>query len=294
LATQLASLGRVITPQMIQGTRDLYVPLHARTSEEGVTILRDIRYGSHPRHRLDLFVPAAAKASEPLPVMVFVHGGGFVAGDKSTPDSPFYDNVGKWAASQGYIGVTMTYRLAPEFPWPSGSDDVQGALDWLREHIGAHGGSTERIVLMGQSAGAVHVAGCLARAGSSNAAAPMAAILISGLYDPCTMERNPLFQAYFGADGGSAAAAPFLENLAATPVPLLLVVAQWDPEDFLNQALVLLKAYLQKRRELPRIYQSCGDNHISTVLQLNSRDDRLGTILLDFAAAVQATPPPPR
>ena len=45
---------------------------------------------------------------------MFVHGGGFVAGDKHTPGTPRYELVGAWAARHGWVGVTMTHRLAPE------------------------------------------------------------------------------------------------------------------------------------------------------------------------------------
>ena len=55
------------------------------------------------------------------PVLVFVHGGGFTGGNKSTPGSPFYDNVPLWAARNGLVGVNITYRLAPQHPWPAGA-----------------------------------------------------------------------------------------------------------------------------------------------------------------------------
>src|SRR5690606_14680846 len=96
------------------------------------------------------------------PVIVFIHGGGFMMGSKGEPEAAFYSNIGAWAASRGMIGVTMNYRLAPAHPWPSGADDVARAADWLAANVAAHGGDPGRIVLVGQSAGATHVAGVLA------------------------------------------------------------------------------------------------------------------------------------
>jgi triacylglycerol lipase len=50
-------------------------------------------------------------------VLIFVHGGAFVGGNKrTTPTSPFYDNVMLWAVNNGFIGVNATYRLAPQSP----------------------------------------------------------------------------------------------------------------------------------------------------------------------------------
>ena len=102
------------------------------------------------------------RRADRAPVLVFVHGGGFVMGDKGAPDAPFYNNVGLWAARSGCIGVTMTYRLAPAAPWPAGSEDVGAAVQFLHEAVERWGGDPKSIFLMGQSAGAVHVAGYVA------------------------------------------------------------------------------------------------------------------------------------
>lgn len=282
---RLHALGTAVSPTLVNGTIELYKPLHAGTTTQGVKITRDVRYGEAERHRLDVFVPETA--AENLPVLVYVHGGGFVTGDKSSPDSPFYDNVGLWAARNGCIGVTLTYRLAPEFRWPSGSDDVGRAVKHLHETIAAQGGDPNRIFIMGQSAGAVHVAGYLAnqhsgQASASSAFKPAGAILVSGLFDTHTMEKNPFFEAYFGRDPAMYADRPFLASLARTKVPLLVIVAEFDPPDFLRQHVALLDAYLREHNELPRCHQFGGHNHLSTVLHLNTSDETLAVALREF------------
>jgi acetyl esterase/lipase len=280
IARQLAAIGTAITPQMLAATMDVFAPLHARSAVPDVSVQRDLRYGSHERHRLDVFAPATRPAT-PRPVLVFVHGGGFIGGDKRVADRPFYDNVGSWAVRNGLIGVTLTYRLAPDHVWPAGSDDVSAAVQWARQNIGSAGGDAERIIVMGQSAGAVHVAGFLARSDWL----PAAAILVSGLYDVETMERNPIFRAYFGNDENTGRAR-FIDALASLRVPLMMVVAELDPPDFLRQAVRLLQAYFEQHGRLPRFVQSLDDNHLSTILQLNSEQDRLGEQLLQFIHSI--------
>jgi arylformamidase len=282
LAEKIRAIGTEVTAQTIGATIGLYMPLHTQVSDAGLAMTRDIAYGPAERHRLDVF--ATQGDASKRPVLLFVHGGGFVGGNKSNPGSPFYDNVGRWAARNGMLGVTMTYRLAPEHRWPSGSEDVGRAVQWLRDNIGSQGGDPERIFVMGQSAGAVHVAGYIARGHSSFTEEwrPAGAILVSGLYDTRTMEKNPLFEAYFGSDTERARRASFLDTLALTDVPLLVVLAEYDPRDFQRQAIELNGAYVAQHQRWPRFIQLIGHNHLSTVFGLNAPGDRLGPQILDF------------
>ena len=113
---------------------------------------------------------------------MFVHGGGFVRGDKHMPGSPQYDLVGAWAVRHGYVGVTMTYRLAPGHVWPAGAQDVAAAVGWLQRNIAAYGGDPGKIVVAGNSAGAVHVASYVAGQGGGDPARIAGAALLSGIY----------------------------------------------------------------------------------------------------------------
>jgi acetyl esterase/lipase len=295
LAQKLRALGADITPEMLTGSAGVLAPLHAGASKEGVKISRDHRYGPADRNRLDVFEPATEGA--PRPVLLFVHGGGFIQGDKSAPNSPFYDNVGLWAVRNGLVGVNMTYRLAPQHPWPAGSEDVASAVKWVRENIAAHGGDSKRVFIMGQSAGGVHVAGYVAREfGNTGGRAPhegwkpAGAALISGMYDTDTMHREEKFRAYFGTDDSKLENASFLGALVGTNVPLFVVVADLDPQDFVNQFVVLLEARVRRKMPLPRFVQLAGHNHLSTVWCLNSKQDTLGPELLSFIRSV-AQPP---
>jgi arylformamidase len=287
LAAKIRALGNEVTPQSLGATIALYAPQHVGAAAVAATTTRDLAYGAAERHRLDVFAPEGGPMLT-RPVILFVHGGGFVAGNKHTPGSPFFDNVGLWAVRNGMIGVTMTYRLAPEHQWPAGSEDVGRAVEWLRQNIGAYGGDSARIFVMGQSAGAVHVAGYVAREHSSGSAGwrPAGAIVVSGLYDTRTMEKNPLRDAYFGSDANAASSESFLAALAGTTVPLMVVLAEYDPRDFQRQAIELNTAYVSVHQRWPRFVQLAGHNHLSTILGLNAPRDLLGKQILEFSAAV--------
>jgi acetyl esterase/lipase len=273
MPADLRSLGTAITPEMIGGTISRFAGLHSREHPQGVTITRDARYGMGDRHRLDVFTPDRTDSARP--VLLFVHGGGFVQGDKTTPGSPFYDNVALLAARNGIVGATMTYRLAPQHPWPAGSDDVSAAVRWLRENV------SQRVFVMGQSAGAAHVAGYIAREHAADMSDwnPAGAVLVSGLYDIDTMEKNSFFHAYHGND---YAGRSFLRPLAGTNVPLMVITAELDPPDFLRQAAKLLEASVAARGQYPRFLHLMGHNHLSTVLNLGTADDLFSKELLDF------------
>ncbi|WP_346094091.1 carboxylesterase/lipase family protein [Streptomyces olivaceiscleroticus] len=111
---------------------------------------------------VNVFTPAVAEGD--LPVMVFVHGGGFVAGSTR---SALYD--GSAFARDGVVLVTLNYRLGiagfldlPGAPANRGLLDVVAALRWVKENIAAFGGDPHNVTLFGQSAGATIVGGVLA------------------------------------------------------------------------------------------------------------------------------------
>ncbi len=289
-ADPLRAIGNTITPDTIAATAALVAPLHARITHEGVKVSRDLRYGPADRNRLDVF-EAMGGSNAGAPVLVFVHGGGFVMGDKTAPNSPFYDNVGYWAVRNGMVGVNITYRLAPQHPWPAGSDDLALALKWVRENIAAHGGDLDRVYVMGQSAGAVHVAGYVAREfGNLGGRAPVqgwkpaGALLVSGLYDTDTMDREAHFRAYFGDDDAKLENASFVGALAGANVPLFVVLAELDPPDFVRQFVVLLETHVRRQVKLPRFVQLPAHNHFTTVWRMNTSSDTLGPELLKFVA----------
>ena len=291
LLARLRALDPQFNPAQIAATRELYAPLVPMPDARECTVHRDLAYGPDARHNLDVFAPVAPSAS-PRTVFVYVHGGGFVQGDKGAADAPFFNNLGVWAVRQGYVGVNLTYRLAPAHPWPAGSADLDAAITWLRQTISQYGGDPQRIVLCGQSAGAVHVAGYLAGHGRASAAPPplAAAILLSGIYDLTALKDSPMQLAYYGPDRSLDAARSTLDALATTTVPCLFTVSENDPPEFQLQAARVVQARMARRGVWPPYLYLIGHNHVSGIMQVGSATDTLGPQLAQFIAVGPGLP----
>ncbi|KZF12572.1 hypothetical protein A2J03_17055 [Rhodococcus sp. EPR-157] len=115
----------------------------------------------------------------PLPVVVFYHGGGFVAGSIDAVD-PL---CGHLAEELGSIVVSVDYRLAPEHPYPAAVNDSIDAVRWTVESIGDFGGDPRRISLMGESAGA-HMAAVTALGARDEGIDLVAQVLVYPPIDP--------------------------------------------------------------------------------------------------------------
>ncbi|HYP78934.1 MAG TPA: alpha/beta hydrolase [Steroidobacteraceae bacterium] len=281
---KLQALGEELSPPMMQGTTALMASIAASRDAE-VRITRDHLYGPDPRNRLDIFSKGRPKN---VPVLVYVHGGGFVMGDKTSPGSPFYDNVGQWAAQQGWIGVTLTYRLAPAHRWPSGPEDMAHAVQWLRAHVAESGGDPEKIFLMGQSAGAAHVGAYVShqRFQPHGGAGIAGAVLVSGIFDPTTQPPNQFSKAYYGEDRSTLVEARNTPGLLASQVPLLFTVSEFDPRDFQDQAALLAQAWHQRKGRFPPLKFLAGHNHLSPAQSIGSGEDQLARRVADFIAVV--------
>lgn len=112
---------------------------------EGLQETRDIPYGDHPDQVLDVYAPEGARD---LPLLVNVHGGGWVYGTKDA-----YRPYCMHLAKQGFVVVNFTYRLAPLHRWPAQMEDTCAAFAWALEHAKEYGGDPERLVAVGDSAG---------------------------------------------------------------------------------------------------------------------------------------------
>lgn len=279
---EIRKLGTAINPQMIADCMASYGRFVADPAASVSRIDRDIAYGPHERHRLDIFTQ---DGDGDRPVLLYVHGGGFVGGDKALPGTHFYGNVGAWAVEQSFVGVAMTYRLAPADPWPAGAEDVAAAVAWLRRNIADHGGSPKRIFVAGQSAGAAHVAGYLAMRELHDAAPPVAgALMFSGLYDVTTLQRGPLELHYFGSDDSLAERQSALPGLIASEVPMLFTVAEHDPPTFQKQAATLIDRWFAAKQALPRMLYLPDANHMSAALGIGGADQFLAPEIAAFIA----------
>ena len=109
---------------------------------------RSIPYieNGHARHVLDIYAPAGAKN---LPVVFWIHGGGWQTGDKANvQEKP------AWFTKKGFVFVSINHRLLPEVEMDVLVRDVAKAFGWLHKHIAEHGGDPKRVLVGGHSSGA--------------------------------------------------------------------------------------------------------------------------------------------
>lgn len=209
-----------------------------RGPKVAMRVTRDVRYaeieGVDPRLlSLDVYAPPDG---EKHPVLVMVHGGGWRGGDKANdavvrPKGPFF-------VSNGWVFVSVNYRLAPAVHHPKQVEDIARALAYIHEHIAEHGGDPGKITLMGHSAGA-HLAALVATdrrrleaVGASLSILRGVVLLDGAAYNlPADLAAGDLeprvarmFRMAFGADPkGWADASPITHVAAGKGIPPFLL-----------------------------------------------------------------------
>jgi arylformamidase len=126
----------------------LVVLLGLAAGVQAQDVKRDIPYVSagHQRQVLDIYAPAGAKD---LPVVFWIHGGGWQTGDKSS-----IQRKPEAFVEEGFVFVSTNYRLLPDFDMGTIIRDVARSIHWVHDHIKEHGGDPKRLFIMGHSAGA--------------------------------------------------------------------------------------------------------------------------------------------
>ncbi|MCP4905136.1 MAG: alpha/beta hydrolase [bacterium] len=101
------------------------------------------------RNLMDLVLPKAARAGDKRPVLLQVHGGGWIIGDKREQGRPLMTKL----ASRGWVCVAINYRLSPKATMPDHLVDVKRSIAWIRAHIAEYGGDPDFLCITGGSAG---------------------------------------------------------------------------------------------------------------------------------------------
>ena len=116
-----------------------------------VEIHLDMPYAgtSNPKQMLDLFLPRERKTDKPLPVIAYIHGGGWVNGDRKSADH----SMAVVAMSGNYAGISIGYRLSGEAKWPAQIHDCKAAIRWIRGHAKEYNLDPDHIGVWGTSAG---------------------------------------------------------------------------------------------------------------------------------------------
>ena len=270
---------------------DLYRPLVAAAPKDGVSVTKNLAYGKHPRQVLDVYQPAGKTNA---PVLVYVHGGGYVGGNKD--DDFVYGNVTTYFARHGVLAINAEYRLAPEYPWPAGGEDVAAMVAWVRNNAAKYGGDPARIYLMGHSAGATHVATYVfdRRVQPRSGHGVAAAILVSGRYrvysEPDDASFNSV-RAYFGADPDRYASRSVVEHVPNSRIPVMLVTSEFDQQNLVATTGEMFKALCDRDGgQCPRLVQLKYHNHLSEIYHFNTADDLLGREILEFVGLMAGAP----
>lgn len=277
---ELRPFGARFDPEVLAATRNVYRP-HVNLEAAGDEST-NLAYGTHERHRLDVYRPQGVCRA----IVLFVHGGGFVAGDKNG-DGVFYANVGRWLARNGYAAVLINYRLAPAHPWPAGARDLALALAWVRDNLASVAGGDAPIVVWGQSAGASHVASWLfdeeARGGPLGKVAGV--MLMSGYYElAAPLPAGP--KAYFGDDEADHARRAPVSQVGPVALPILLSLAELDPDWLVHHTYGLARALSLANGRSPDFQYFRGHNHVSTVQSLGSPQQDVANGVLGFLQGV--------
>jgi triacylglycerol lipase len=279
----LQRFGQRFDPEVLAATVGHWSGRVSGRAMDSVPSIEDMAYGEHARHRQDLFPVKGSGA----PVVLFVHGGGFTGGDKQV-SPPFYANVGRYFAAHGMLAACMNYRRAPTGGWPAAAQDVEAAVQWLLHRADLYGGDPARFAIIGQSAGACHVATWLFHAEFADGVREQvkAAVLMSGFYR-AEAPLGPGPTAYFGDDPTAYAQRSPLTFAGATPHSLLLTLADHDPPQLRLQTRDLAEALRQSDAAV-QLAELAGHNHVSPLMSLGSDDDAVGLQLRRFISHATA------
>jgi acetyl esterase len=257
-------------------------------SKENVRVTREIAYGSDPRQCLDIFQPIGRTGRQP--VIVFVHGGAFTRGKKSI-NGEIYDNVLHWFANQGFVGVNVEYRLAPQYGFPAGAEDVASAVSWIETHIADFGGRPDCLVLIGHSAGGSHVATYLLdpNVDLSPSSAIVGSVLISGRLRADRLPDNPNaanVAAYYGEDEMSLQRRSPTEYAHRCNVPVMVVVAEFENRHLDRYGAEFAEAVAKTSLHASRFLRLAAHNHTSIVAHFNTGEETLGWAIFDFLQSI--------
>lgn len=227
------------------------------TEEPRITVAReDVVYRSIEGRDLTARVCYQEDPSEPLPGLVLIHGGGFVAGSPSA----MYD-LCEQAADRGFVAMAIEYRLLPDYTYPAQVEDADAAVEWLREASQAelYDIDPDRIGVLGSSAGAI-VASYMGvvgegpltegtRVGAVVALSPVTDMTDAGLsLGEVPADAAAIMLGYLGCEEPGTAACP--NSVPASPIthvssddaPTLMLngeseIVPWQQADALRAAL---------------------------------------------------------
>jgi acetyl esterase/lipase len=278
----IAAMGPNLNGEIVGKSVALLTPLLPPSPSPGITLTKDVSYGSDPAQNFDIYRPKGKN----LPIAVFVHGGGFIGGDKNG-SGPIYGNVTSYLSRHGILALNANYRLAAKAPWPAQAQDVGAVVAWLHANAAQYGADASRIVLIGHSAGATDVAQYVLDASQHPASGSgvAGAVLISGIYREAGI--LPPYKAYFGDDATQYAKRLPASHVGEDKTPLFFVMAEYDPPFLASDTPYLMSLVCARDGKCPPLSWLKGHNHLSETMDIGSKDETLGRQLVEFINAAR-------
>lgn len=234
----------------------------------------DIPFGADPKQRLDVYLPANPVKN--APVLLFLHGGGFMEGDRA-----HYGFVADPYARHGIITVVSGYRLAtPGVHYPAQSDDAKSAILWIHKNIAKFGGDPGTLFLSGHSVGATLIADVSVNRAWMKAAgvAPdsiKGIIAISGDYDLSPGENAP----YAPTAEIEAQASP-LRHIVDPAAAAVIAYGTKEPKA--RPSAEDLAGQLQAKGVKTRLLALEGADHKDTALAFGTDDSILANAVIEL------------
>lgn len=253
--------------------------------DKGLAVPSDIQfeyaipYGAHKKDQtLDVYQPRSQKGK--LPVIVNVHGGGYVYG--STKPYKFYC---MYLAQQGYVVINYNYRLAPQHKFPAALEDLNTVIQWVVKHAKIYGMDLQNVYMIGDSAGAQIASQYATMYANKNYAKllelrlprfRLAALgLNCGMYDMKTETRKEglkqfIFDAYFSKNLDQwGDKLDVLKYITSDFPPTYLMSA---PGDFLLSHCEPMATFLQSK-QIETAHKIYGNENTGHVFQLDIRSE---------------------
>jgi len=246
---------------------------------------------------LDIHAPKDAKG---LPVVMYVHGGYWKAGDKSQKG-----HLPEFFCQRGFVFVTLNYRLAPAVKHPVLIQDVARAAAWVHDHIAAHGGDAAQLFLTGHSAGAQLVAllGTDAKRLGEHGK-PLSILrgvipLDSAAMDIRSVAANDRradspYRAAFGDDPAAwADASPIVQAESAKSLPPFQIVVAYGPAIANKKAGVdAFATALRKNGTRAEVVDASSfREHQSLMTEFGAEGDPVSEAVLEFIEGVRSVQP---
>jgi acetyl esterase len=250
-----------------------------------VAVRHDIAYDAHPRQQVDLYLPEDGRTKRAA--LVFVHGGAFMDGDRNRTDF-IYSNVPVYFARNGVVGVNIGYRLDGDARYPGATEDVAKAVAWTRAHTDELGIDSNRIFLMGHSAGAAHAASYAYDQRRHPPEGPGIAglIVLSGRVRADNRPENPnadkVVAYYETTDQAKLDDVSPVSHVGPNSVPTFIGWGEYEnPLLDVHCAELVFRLAAAKKRSPPVVWLR-GHNHTSTMAHIGTADEELGRAMLAF------------